>query len=104
MSPLKKQILRLKVGNYCTKSTIDQLPTSSIVVILDAVAGLECGEGILNDLRQKRVQVGFVDAFQAVIGGVLKHAPEEVGPGQVVEGVLSRLNRSRYNFSVQVVG
>jgi hypothetical protein len=41
--------------------------------------------------------------YQAVVGRVLKQTAEEVGPGHVVQGVLSRLDCSGNDLCVQVV-
>ena len=68
--------------------------TFVVVVEIEAAGIVELSERALDGVGEELVEVGLVDALQAVVGRVAHEPPEEVGPRYVVHGVLLRLKRS----------
>ena len=65
-----------------------------VVVEIEAAGIVELSERALDGVGEELVEVGLVDALQAVVGWVAHQPPEEVRPRYVVHGVLLRLKRS----------
>ena len=75
------------------------LHVGSILVELDAVGVFQLCQRFLNQRTQIVIDHLRFQLFQAVVGGILKQSPEEVGPRQVIDSILLGTDRTGYNLN-----
>lgn len=70
---------------------------------LDTFSFFQFNEILLNQSGQKMVDVRLFQVLKAIVGGISYQSAEEVGPRQVVQGLLSALDCSSNYFCIKVV-